>query len=592
MTGPGGPGAAAPGSVGPGPVSGFSLLQRDRRWSAAEVRAARGAVAAALATAGASEGAVVAHQFELDAAGAIALAGIVEAGAVPAPAHPGWTSFERDAFLEAVRPAAALTGPGAAWPASGWTARPLSIPGAGETALRQRRSGEEGAGEGPAPAPGAILATSGSGGVPQYVIHGWRSLTANAEAANERLGFGPGDRWLATLAWAHVGGLAVLLRAEAAGGAVGLASPRFAAAAVGRALAELAITHLSLVPAMLHGLLEAGARPPGSLRAVLLGGAATPPILLERALGAGWPIALTYGLTEAGSQVATATPREVRAGDRSCGRPLRGVEVRVKSPDSSDETASPGLPEPHEGQIEVRGPTLFRGYIGEPRRPRDLWFATGDLGRLDADGRLVVAGRLRDRIVSGGANVDPLQIETVLAAHPDVREAAVIGLPDETWGQLVTAVVAGDHPDLATRLDAWCRGRLSGARRPRRWEIVERLPRTATGKVDRARLGALVAEPSARSQAIRGPVETRWMTGGHPAERGSLTTAGGVEDLSIERPGGAISHMTQLNGRDAELVEAIVQAVEDRRTRRSASSGGLHDPGDSALNGTPTAGFQ
>ena len=343
---------------------------------------------------------------------------------------------------------------------------------------------------------GAILATSGTRGLPRFVVHEWRSLRANAEAANERLGFGPDDRWLATLAWAHVGGLAVPLRAAAAGATVGLASARFDAATVARALGELAITHLSLVPAMLHGLLEAGARPPGSLRAVLLGGAATPPDLLDRALGAGWPIALSYGLTEAGSQVATSAPRELRAADRSCGRPLRGVEVRIRPAEGRDERTMPGPPPDRVGHIEVRGPILFRGYIGAPPRPRDAWFSTGDLGRLDADGRLEVTGRLHDRIVSGGTNVDPVRIEAVLAGHPEVREAAVIGFPDETWGQIVVAVVAGHDPELASRLDPWCRQRLSSARVPRRWEVVERIPRTATGKVDRPRLRALLAERS------------------------------------------------------------------------------------------------
>jgi O-succinylbenzoic acid--CoA ligase len=282
----------------------------------------------------------------------------------------------------------------------------------------------------------------------------------------------------------------VPLRAAAAGATVALAGPRFDAASVARALGELAVTHLSLVPAMLHGLLAAGARPPGSLRAVLLGGAATPPDLTERALAAGWPIALTYGLTEAGSQVTTATPAEVRAGDRSAGVPLTGVEVRIRPPGDAGE-GSDGAPAP--GRIEVRGDTLFRGYVGEAARPPGAWFATGDLGRLDEEGRLEVTGRLRDRIVSGGANIDPAQVEAVLAAHPEVGEAAVVGVPDGRWGQVVAAVVAGEDPGLPARLDPWCRERLSGPRVPRRWEMMDRLPRTATGKVDRARLRVLLA---------------------------------------------------------------------------------------------------
>lgn len=477
-------------------IGGLSLARRGADRSEADFRAAAARAAAALSEAGAGPGVVVAHQFPLDAAGVVALAAIADTGAILAPAHPGWTPSERDAFLDAVRPSLALTAPDAppaAWPASGGGADTVSLPGFGDLALHRRmpaadRPGDRRSELPPAwaeppqaqadPRGGVILATSGSGGVPHYVVHEWRSLRANAAAANERLGFGPDDRWLATLAWAHVGGLAVPLRAAVAGAAVGLASPRFDADTVARALADLKITHVSLVPAMLHRLLDTGARPPDTLRAVLLGGAATPPPLVDRALDAGWPIALTYGLTEAGSQVATATPCEVRGGERSCGRPLPGVQVRIRPAGSA-------------GHIEIRGATLFRGYAGEPPRAPDAWFATGDLGRLDPDGRLTVTGRLRDRIVSGGVNVDPVHVEAVLAQHADVREAAVLGLPDDTWGQIVAAVLvprAAAEDDLVARVSDWCRERLSGARVPRRWDVSAELPRTATGKVDRARL--------------------------------------------------------------------------------------------------------
>ena len=484
-------------SATPGPASSFALVSRDRAWSAAELRAAGDAVAAILEEEGVGAGAVVAHQFPLDSAGAAALAAVAAeaapAGAwVLALAHAEWTPHERDAFIAALEPAAALTGSTAAWPTSGWRSRALTVPGIGEIALHLRDPAAARLAV-PATPPvwrglrgiGVILPTSGTAGLPRFVAHEWRSLRANAVASNERLEFGADDRWLATLAWAHVGGLAVPLRAAAAGATVALAGPRFDAASVARALGELAVTHLSLVPAMLHGLLADGARPPSSLRAVVLGGAATPPDLTERALSAGWPIALTYGLTEAGSQVTTATPAEVRAGDRSAGVPLTGVEVRIRPPgDAAERPDGPAAP----GHIEVRGDTLFRGYVGEPARAAGAWFPTGDLGRLDERSRLEVTGRLRDRIVSGGANVDPAQVEAVLKAHPEVGEAAVIGMPDGRWGQVVVAIVTGEDPDLPTRLDPWCRERLSGPRVPRRWEMLDRLPRTATGKVDRAKL--------------------------------------------------------------------------------------------------------
>ncbi len=486
----------------PAPPSSFALVSHDRAWSAAEIRAAGCAVAAILEDEGVGRGAVVAHQFPLDPAGAAALVAVAAeaspgTGRVLAPAHTEWTPYERDAFITALQPAAALTGSAVAWPTTGWRSRALKIPGIGEIACHLRDATRAHLPAASAPPPradlhgiGAILPTSGTDGLPRFATHEWQSLRANALLSNDRLEFGTDDRWLATLAWAHVGGLAVPLRAAAAGGTVALAGPRFDAASVARALGELAVTHVSLVPAMLHGLLDIGARPPGSLRAAVLGGAATPPDLTDRALAAGWPIALTYGLTEAGSQVTTATPSEVRAGDRSAGLPLDGVEVRIRR---AGESGAPAMGGPAPGHIEVRGDTLFRGYIGEPAQPPGAWFATGDLGRLDPAGRLQVTGRLRDRIVTGGANVDPAHVESVLAAHPEVRDAAILGLPHEKWGQIVVGVVAAEDPDLPARLDPWCRERLSGPRRPRRWKVLERLPRTATGKVDRARLRALLA---------------------------------------------------------------------------------------------------
>ena len=514
-----------------GPAAGFRLVRRGGEASAAEVRAAGDVIAAALAAAGVRSGAIVAHQFDLDAEGAVALVGIAAAGAVLAPLHPGWTPVERDTFLSRLRPSVALAGTNAAWPASGWTAEPLSVPGFGPLTLRRRTSPEVGdLGAEPDREGGAILATSGTDGAPRLVVHGWPSLMANAVAANERVPSGPDDRWLATLAWAHVGGLAVPLRAAAAGAAVGLASPRFDAATVARALAELAITHVSLVPAMLHRLLRrrrpaAGlpARGPARRR----GDPANPARPCPRGRLADRPylrphrggVPSRHGHPGRGPR-RRALVRPSPARRRGPHPTRRGRrDERTESRRSARVPGRPASGPPHglpvPGHIEVRGPTLFHGYLGAPAHPRGDWFSTGDLGRLDADGRLHVTGRLRDRIVSGGANVDPHQVEAVLAAHPEVREVAVIGLPDETWGQIVTAVIVPRRPDPAPsdarlaprraapavpapgfipRLTEWCRERLSGSRLPRRWELVERLPRTVTGKVDRERLRTLVHE--------------------------------------------------------------------------------------------------
>jgi O-succinylbenzoic acid--CoA ligase len=188
------------------------------------------------------------------------------------------------------------------------------------------------------------------------------------------------------------------------------------------------------------------------LRAALLGGGPADPALLERALAAGVPVAQTYGLTEACSQVTVSAP-----GDPStAGWPLHGTAVRL-APD---------------GEILVSGPTVAGG--GE--------LATGDLGRLDARGRLTVIGRKADTIVTGGENVAPAEVEAALLAHPGVLDAAVVGRPDPEWGEAVTARVVGEVDPGALR--AFAARRLAPYKVPKTIEVVPGpLPRTASGKL-------------------------------------------------------------------------------------------------------------
>jgi O-succinylbenzoic acid--CoA ligase len=202
------------------------------------------------------------------------------------------------------------------------------------------------------------------------------------------------------------------------------------------------------------------------------------------------PVAITYGLTEATSQVATATPEESQGDPSTPGRPLAGIEVAVDA----------------EGGIRVRGATVAAGRIvaeGEDGRLRvdpltdaEGWLDTGDLGHLDERGRLRLTGRRSDRIVSGGVTVDPMEVEGVLLAHPSVIEATVVGVPDEVWGERVVAVVtmraAGPFPG-ADSLSAYLRDRLTGAKRPKELRALETLPRNPNGKVDREAVRGLFA---------------------------------------------------------------------------------------------------
>ncbi len=348
------------------------------------------------------------------------------------------------------------------------------------------------------PEPGAdtpvvVILTSGSTGSPRAVPLTHGNLMASARGAAERLRLGPADMWLASLSPAHVGGLALLHRAAVVGCPV-VTRPAFDP----EGFLELArageISHASLVPVMLRRILEvAGDEPaPRALRCLLLGGAPTPPSLLERALQRRWPVALTYGLTEASSQVATAPPDRVREKPGCVGRPLPGVQVAVRRPDAR------GV-----GELLVRGATVAPlppvGSAGDdPDDPpagvhvdRSGWLRTGDLGRLDGEGDLWIAGRASDRIVSGGVTVEPAEVEEVLLRHPGVAQAAVTGVSDPEWGdRVVGVVVAVDplHPPAEADLLAHAGERLAPGKRPRALRIVRELPRNANGKVDRRAL--------------------------------------------------------------------------------------------------------
>lgn len=343
----------------------------------------------------------------------------------------------------------------------------------------------------------AVLWTSGTEGRPRGVAISFRNLAANARAAQERLALGPDDVWLASLSPAHVGGLALVTRALLLGGRLVAVGPFDAARTLelieGSSLpggADAPVTHMSIVPTQLLRLLDlrGDVPPPRTFRCALVGGARAPTALVRRALDAGWPLALTYGLTEATSQVATADPRLTARKPGTVGKPLEGLEVRIAD----------------DGEILVRGATVAVAYLGadDPAIVSgDGWLHTGDIGRLDEDGDLWVTGRRSDRIVTGGVTVDAAEVEEALRGHADVADACVVGLPDEEWGERVAAWVAPSRDgvlDLA-ELSSYLRGRLSGPKLPRVFHVAGALPQNANGKVDRAAVRAAVAEARART---------------------------------------------------------------------------------------------
>ncbi|MFQ6020380.1 MAG: o-succinylbenzoate--CoA ligase, partial [Dehalococcoidia bacterium] len=286
-----------------------------------------------------------------------------------------------------------------------------------------------------------IVYTAGTAGRPKGAMLTYGNHFWSAVGSALNLGLHGDDRWLACLPLFHVGGLAILMRSVIYG-VPALLHDGFDPLAVNRAIDDEGVTTVSLVSNMLQRLLEArGERPwPPGLRCVLVGGGPVPRPLLEECARRGVPALQTYGMTEAASQVATLAPEDAQRKLGSAGRPLLPTELRIEGEDGG------ALPPGEPGEIVVRGPVVTPGYFNRPeetrRMLRDGWLHTGDIGYLDREGYLYVLDRRDDLIVSGGENVYPVEVEGTLEAHPAVREAGVVGLADERWGQTVAATVA------------------------------------------------------------------------------------------------------------------------------------------------------
>jgi O-succinylbenzoic acid--CoA ligase len=417
-----------------------ALVTPARAWTYAELHAAAGTVAGGLRAAGIGHGQRVALQLPSEQL-IVALHGCLAIGAAAVPIDLRLTEAERSARLDGVvRTLAELPG---------------GPPG------RERRLELSDV--------ATVMYTSGTTAGPKRVELSLANWLWNAVGSALALGFDPAERWLCPMPLAHVGGLSIALRSAIYGTTVVL-HERFDVERVRDALLdpEARVTLVSLVPTMLGRLLDAGLRDPPTLRRALLGGGPIPPALLARAREAGVPVSPSFGMTETCSQIVTD------------GVPLLGAELALSDA----------------GELLVRGPSVAHGAIAG-----DGWLHTGDLARFDVAGRLEIVGRTADTIVSGGENVAPTEVEAVLLEHETVSDAAVLGRPDPEWGEAVTALIVPRlgvmpaHHDgavrdarLADELRAFCAARLAGFKVPKRFEFVETLPRSTTGKLQRRAL--------------------------------------------------------------------------------------------------------
>ena len=474
----------------------------------AELHAMADAVAADIAP-----GDVVPFEAQASGATVARILGVLRARGVAAPLSPGLTPSERSAALEVLRAD--------------------ELPGG--TAV--------------------IVMTSGTTGRPKGVAHSEATFEASASAWRAVLPRATG--WVLALGLGHVAGLGVVWRALADEVPVWMVAGNDTVGLL-EALRGRAMSHVSMVPTQLVRLLDLveDAPPPPSLRAIPLGGGTIPEALVRRAVKAGWPVVPTYGLSEMGSGVTALPFAEAGLAPASAGRAMPGVGLEIAEPDVE------GI-----GEIVVAGPSAFLGYLGEPARVPDEPFRTGDLGRLDDVGRLSVVDRRSDRIVRGGENIAPAEVEAVLAAHPAIADAGVVARRDAVLGQVPVAAIVV-RPDAADPSDdvlaAHCRASLAGFKVPVAFVRLDVLPRTASGKLRRRDLRALLDGGSEGVFERPGGDRVGWrVTGDGPREmvllHGTLSSARQLDLLARELAAGC---------------GATVHALD----RRGSGTGRLADP--------------
>ncbi len=343
--------------------------------------------------------------------------------------------------------------------------------------------------------------TSGTTGHPKGAVVQQRAVCENAVQFGTVVAITPGERALVVTPYYHAAATIMTFVTVRAGGTL-VIHEDFVPAEVVRALSEDRIGIALLVPAMIQFCLSAAPdveeRRYDALRLIIYGASPISETVLRRALEVfGCGFLQAYGMTEVTAIATGLLPadheRALREKPRlllSCGRPLMGTGVRVVDGDDRP------VPVDTIGEILIRGPQLMRGYWNRPEANaeslRGGWMHSGDAGSFDDEGFLYVQDRVKDMIVSGGENVYPREIEDVLFRHPGIADAAVIGVPDEQWGEVVKAIVvraAGSAPTAEEIID-FCRGQLAGYKRPRSVDFIAALPRNPSGKILKRELRA------------------------------------------------------------------------------------------------------
>jgi acyl-CoA synthetase (AMP-forming)/AMP-acid ligase II len=345
--------------------------------------------------------------------------------------------------------------------------------------------------------PAVIIWTSGTTGMPKGAWFDHRNLLAAVSSAGAMSA--PFDRRLAAIPFAHAGYMAKPWDQIAWGSTMVISPVPWSAAQMVDLMSREKITVAGGVPTQWAKVVDEPTLVPRSMPHLRIGTVATapaPPELVERVADVlGVPLVVRYAMTESPSICGTEPDDSPQVQFQTVGRPQAGVEVRIVGDDGAE------LATDEVGRVEIRGGCVMRGYWREPERTAEVlsadgWLRSGDLGRIRPDGNLVLVGRATDLYIRGGYNIYPLEVENVLAEHPAVDRAAVVGLPTPVIGEIgVAFVVPADpaKPPVLEELRAWVRDRLADYKAPDRLEVVAELPLTEMLKVDKAALRRLLS---------------------------------------------------------------------------------------------------
>ncbi|MFQ5995465.1 MAG: class I adenylate-forming enzyme family protein [Acidiferrobacterales bacterium] len=331
-----------------------------------------------------------------------------------------------------------------------------------------------------------FVATSGVSAKPRAVMLTGENLAASVHASRKQIALEPDAVWLNCLPLVHIGGFMILLRCAYAGATV-LLHEGFDASRVWVDLIEREVTHISLVPAMLARLLDhcSDQPPPTRLRRVLIGGSALSATLAKRARDAGWPLIVTYGMSETASHV-TLCDLDGNWAPGHVGKPVPEARIEIV-----DET---GNPTGGTGRIQIGGPMVMVGYANAEGAcgigVSNAAYMSDDLGCVGDDGQLHVAGRADDILISGGKNIHPQDVEEKLLTCPGVQDVAVTARHDDIWGDVLVALFVGSA--AANDINNWCSHNMASSLRPREIVKVSSLPRNRLGKLKRQALARLI----------------------------------------------------------------------------------------------------